>query len=155
MYLLHTIRKKDGKAHCYWRSVRSVRVGGRVIQQTIVHLGELDEHGRIEARALARRLIGALEQAQLFDEGSEHMTVPVRLKGIRIERPRRFGDVYLALALWRGTGRTELCERLLPAGKEREDGGRSGGGAAVRAVERAVHCRGLVPPHGAFRFAAA
>jgi transposase len=43
----------------------------------------------------------------------------VRLKGIRIERSRRFGDIYLALALWRGTGLAELCERLLPAGKER------------------------------------
>jgi hypothetical protein len=119
MYLRHTIRKKDGKAHRYWRLVRSVRVGGRVIQQTVAHLGELDAHGRVEARALARRLIGAPEQAQLFDDGSEHMTVPVRLKGIRIERSRRFGDVYLALALWRGTGLAELCERLLPAGKER------------------------------------
>jgi len=96
-----------------------VRVGHRVIQQTVAHLGELDEHGRVEARALARRLIGAPEQTQLFDDGSEHMTVAVRLKGIRIERSRRFGDVYLALALWRGTGLAELCERLLPVGKER------------------------------------
>ncbi len=119
MYLRHTIRKKDGKVHRYWCLVRSVRVGRRVIQQTVAHLGELDEHGRIEARALARRLIGAPEQAQLFDDGSEQMTVPVRLKGICIERSRRFGDVYLALALWRGTGLEELCERLLPAGKER------------------------------------
>ena len=119
MYLRHTIRKKDGKVHRYWCLVRSVRVGRRVIQQTVAHLGELDEHGRVEARALACRLIGAPEQAQLFEDGSEHMTVPVRLKGIRIERSRRFGDVYLALALWRGTGLEELCERLLPAGKER------------------------------------
>jgi transposase len=119
MYLRHTIRKKDGKVHRYWCLVRSIRVGRRVIQQTVAHLGELDEHGRVEARALARRLIGAPEQAQLFEDGSEHMTVPVRLKGIRIERSRRFGDVYLALALWRGTGLEELCERLLPAGKER------------------------------------
>jgi len=119
MYLRHTIRKKDGKVHRYWRLVRSVRVGRRVIQQTVAHLGELDEHGRIEARALARRLIGAPEQARLFDDGSGHLPVPVRLKGIRIERSRQFGDVYLALALWRGTGLEELCERLLAAGKER------------------------------------
>src|ERR1700681_4104430 len=119
MYLRHTIRKKDGKVHRYWCLVRSVRVGHRVIQQTVAHLGELDEHGRVEARALARRLIGAPEQTRLFDDGSEHMTVPVRLKGIRVERSRQFGDVYLALALWRGTGLAELCERLLPAGKER------------------------------------
>ncbi len=119
MYLRHTIRKKDGKVHRYWRLVRSVRVGRRVIQQTVAHLGELDEHGRIEARALARRLIGAPEQARLFDDGGGHLPVPVRLKGIRIERSRQFGDVYLALALWRGTGLEELCERLLAAGKER------------------------------------
>jgi transposase len=119
MYLRHTIRKKEGKVHRYWRLVRSVRVGRRVIQQTVAHLGELDEHGRIEARALARRLIGTPEQAQLFDDGREDLTVPVRLKGIRVERSRQFGDVYLALALWRGTGLEELCERLLPAGKER------------------------------------
>src|ERR1700694_1210025 len=119
MYLRHTIRKKDGKVHRYWRLVRSVRIGRRVIQQTVAHLGELDEHGRIEARALARRLIGAPEQAQLFDDGSEHVTVPVRLKGIRVERSRQFGDVYLALALWRGTGLAALCERLLRIGKER------------------------------------
>src|SRR6516165_2039656 len=119
MYLRHTIRRKDGKVHRYWRVVRSVRVGRRVIQQTVAHLGELDEHGRVEARALARRLIGSPEQALLFDDGNEHQTVPVRLKGIRIERSRQFGDVYLALALWRGTGLEDLCERLLPIGKER------------------------------------
>ena len=68
---------------------------------------------------LARRLIGTPEQAPLFDDGSEHLTVPVRLKGVRVERSRQFGDVYLALALWRGTGLEDLCERLLPIGKER------------------------------------
>jgi transposase len=119
MYLRHSIRKKDGKVHWTWRLVRSVRVGGRVIQQTVAHLGELDEHGRIEARALARQLVGAPEQAQLFDDGSRDVAVPVRLKGIRIERSRQFGDVYLALALWRGVGLAELIEQLLPAGKER------------------------------------
>ncbi|MGH8402254.1 MAG: IS1634 family transposase [Gammaproteobacteria bacterium] len=119
MYLRHTIRKKDGKVHRYWRLVRSVRVGRRVIQQTVAQLGELDEQGCVEARALARRLIGAPEQAPLFDDGSGGLTVPVRVKGVRLERSRQFGDVYMALALWRGTGLGELCERLLPAGKER------------------------------------
>lgn len=119
MYLRYTTRKKDGKVHRYWRLVRSVRVGRRVIQQTVAQLGELDEHGRLQARALAQQLIGAPEQARLFDDGSEHLRAQVRLKSIRIERSRQFGDVYLALALWRGTGLAELCEQLLPAGKER------------------------------------
>jgi transposase len=119
MYLRHTIRKKDGKVHRYWCLVRSVRVGRRVIQQTVAHLGELDERGRIEARALAHRLIGDPEQSELFKDGNEDLTAPVRLKGVRIERSRQFGDVYLALALWRGVGLEEACERLLPAGQER------------------------------------
>jgi transposase len=119
MYLRHTVRRKNGKVHRYWCLVRSVRVGRRVIQQTVAHLGELDEQGRIEARGLARHLIGAPEEAQLFDDGSRDVAVPVRLKGVRIERSRQFGDVYLALALWRGMGLEDLCERLLPQGKER------------------------------------
>lgn len=118
MYLRPTIRKKDGKLHRYWCLVRSVRVGRRVIQQTVAHLGELDERGRIEARALARRLIGVPEEAPLFDDGSRDLSAPVRLKSVRIERSRQFGDVYLALALWRGVGLEDLCRRLLPIGQE-------------------------------------
>jgi transposase len=119
MYLRHTIRKKDGKVHRYWTLVRSVRIGRRVIQQTVAQLGELDEHGRIEALAFARRVIGAPEEASLFDDGSEYLTAPVRLKGVRVERSRQFGDVYLALCLWRGMGLEDLCRRLLPIGQER------------------------------------
>jgi hypothetical protein len=119
MYLRHTIRRKDGKVHRYWRLVRSVRLGRRVIQQTVAQLGELDEHGRIEARALARRLIGAPEEAPLFNDGDEHVTAPVRLKDVRVERSRRFGDVYVALALWRGLRLEALCRALLPMGQER------------------------------------
>jgi hypothetical protein len=76
MYLRCTIRKKDGKVHRYWRLVRGVRVGRRVIQQTVGHLGELDEEGRIAVRA--RHVIGVLEQAQSFDDGSRDVPVPVR-----------------------------------------------------------------------------
>lgn len=118
MYLRYTTVRKDGKVHRYWRLVRSVRVGRRVIQQTVAQLGELDARGRLQARSLARQLIGMPEQAGLFDDGKQDITVPVRLKGVRVERSRQFGDVYLALALWCGTGLAELCEKLLPRGKE-------------------------------------
>src|SRR2546430_16505402 len=145
MYLRHTTIRKDGKAHRYWRAVRSVRVGRRVIQQTVAHLGELDEQGRVEARALARRLIGAPDQAQLFKDGSEQLTVPVRLKGIRIERSRQFGDVYLALALWRGTGLEELCEQVMPAGERIAWAEMAAGLVTGRVCEPS---RGLAIPQG-------
>lgn len=160
MYLRHTTLRKDGKVHRYWRLVRSVRVGRRVIQQTVAQLGELDERGRVAARALARRLIGAPEQAWLFDDdGGERLTAQVRLKGVRVECSRQFGDVYLALALWRGIGLEDLCERLLPAGKERVPYAKM---AAVLATARfcapssELNIRGgLVSAHRALRSAPA
>ena len=118
MYLRYTTRKKDGKVHRTWRLVRSVRIGRRVIQQTVTHLGELDEAGRLRARALARALIGEPEQASLFDDGTRSQTIAVQLKGVRIENGRQFGQVYLALALWRACRLDEFAAEHIPAGKE-------------------------------------
>ena len=58
MYLRHTTRRKDGKTHVYWRLVRSVRRGRKVIQETVAQLGELDAQGRARAQALARSITG-------------------------------------------------------------------------------------------------
>src|SRR6266487_3661158 len=68
MYLRHTTRRKDGKVHRYWQLVRSVRVGRKVVQQTVAHLGELDAQGRARAQALARAITGEREQPDLFGE---------------------------------------------------------------------------------------
>jgi transposase len=119
MYLRHTTRRKDGKVHTYWQLVRSVRVGRRVIQQTVAQLGELDAHGRARARALARAITGDLEQPELFvppDEPAE--AIPVRLNRIRLERGRTFGDVWLGWTLWRALRLDQLLERRLPEGRE-------------------------------------
>src|SRR6516225_3576778 len=100
MYLRHTTRKKDGKVHRYWSLVRSVRVGRRVIQQTVAHLGELDERGRLEARALARHLIGAPERAELFYDG---MTDPIGCVWMptRIGTPHRSASLRSISRVWR------------------------------------------------------
>src|SRR6266542_6983496 len=86
MYLRHTTRVKDGKAHIYWRLVRSVRVGRKVIQQTVAHLGELDAEGRARAKALARAITGEREQPDLFTPEASDEAIPIRLKRIRLER---------------------------------------------------------------------
>jgi hypothetical protein len=118
MYLRYTTRKKDGKVHRTWRLVRSVRIGRRVIQQTVAHLGELDEAGRVRARALARALVGEPEQASLFDDGTRSQAIAVQLKGVRIENGRQFGQVYLAQALWRACRLDEFAAEHIAAGKE-------------------------------------
>jgi len=103
MYLCYTTRKKDDKVHRLWGSVRSVRVGRPVIQQTAAHLGELAEPGATQTRTF--------------------------LAPAPNERSRRFGDVYLAFATVRGT--TAIGQRTSPVGED--SGGSWRGSASPRA----------------------
>jgi len=119
MYLRHTTRRKDGKVHTYWRLVRSVRRGRKVVQQTVAHLGELDAAGRARAQALARGLVGTPAQPSLFAPPAPPTeAVRVRLERVRLERMRGFGDVWLGWTLWRALGLDAVLARLLPEGRE-------------------------------------
>jgi len=118
MYLRHSTIRKDGKTHRYWRLVRSVRREGKVVQETVAQLGELDAEGRLRAKALARRITGLPEQYDLFEArpGPER-SIAVRLDRVRLERTRRFGDVWLSWTLWRALGLDRLCAELMPVGR--------------------------------------
>src|SRR5439155_27163576 len=110
MYLRHAVRRKGGRAHTYWRLVRSVRRGRRVVQETVAHLGELDGEGRARARLLAQEITGRGDQRELFEEpATAEPTVAVRLKGLRVERGRAFGNVWLGWTLWRALRLEERC----------------------------------------------
>src|SRR5581483_2718119 len=98
MYLRHSTVRRGGKAHTYWRLVRSVRCGRKVRQETVAHLGELDAEGRLAARALAERIGGIERQPGLCADDVPAEPMPLDLRGLRRERGRRFGDVWLA---WR------------------------------------------------------
>ena len=119
MYLRHSIVRKDGKTHTYWRLVRSVRRNGKVIQETVAQLGELDAEGRAKAKALARQITGRGPQRELFESPElDDAPVAVRLKQLRLERGRAFGDVWLGWTLWRALRLDVLCEEVLGAGRE-------------------------------------
>lgn len=118
MYLRHSTVRKNGKAHTYWRLVRSVRHGSQVRQETVAHLGELDAKGRAKASALAKHFLGRkTAQIEFFDEApSEPM--PVQLDQVRVERSRGFGDVWLGWVLWKALGLDDFCAEHLPPGRE-------------------------------------
>jgi transposase len=118
MYLRHTTVKRGGKVHTYWRLVRSVRCGRKVRQETVAQLGELDAEGRLAARSLAERLVGLERQPGLFDDETPAEPIALDVRGLRLERGRRFGDVWLAWRLWQAVGLDQLLTRLLPAGRE-------------------------------------
>lgn len=119
MYLRHSTVRKDGKAHTYWRLVRSVRQGKKVVQQSVAQLGELDARGRANAKALARHFMGEDDQLEMFEQAADDDgTVQVQLRRVRLERSRSFGDVWLGWKLWRAQQLDELCESLMPEGRE-------------------------------------
>ena len=118
MYLRHSTVTKNGKTHMYWRLVRAVRVGRKVRQVTVAQLGELDAKGRIAARHLADSLVGVDRQPGLFDEELPTEPVTVVPSRLRLERGRRFGDVWLAWKLWQALGLDTWLEKRLPRGRE-------------------------------------
>jgi transposase len=120
MYLRHSTRRKDGKSHTYWRLVRSVRRDGKVVQETVAQLGELDAQGRASARDLALAITGrSSSQCELFED-TRPLTekVAVRLDKVRVERGRAFGDVWLGHRLWGALRLDEFFAEVMPTGRE-------------------------------------
>jgi transposase len=122
VYLRHTTRRKDGKTHVYWRLVRSVRRGHKVVQETVAQLGELDEEGCARAEILAREVTGRgsqKDQTQLFEESEPIESVRVKLGEVRLERSRSFGAVWIGWVLWRALKLEEVLNEVLVAGREK------------------------------------
>jgi len=118
MYLRHDVINKDGKKHTYWRLVRSVRIDNKVRQETVAQLGELTAAGRERARMLAKKLGGHEDEPGLFDPPIEREVAQIRLNGVKLERVRRFGDIWLGMKLWRMAGLHEFFHSHLTKGKE-------------------------------------
>ena len=119
MYLRHSVRRKNGKRHSYWRLVRAVRRDGKVVQETVAQLGELDAAGRANARLLAQQITGVPPQPELFEAATrDAQALAVRLDRVSVERARGFGGVWLGWQLWRALKLDELCAQLMPAGRE-------------------------------------
>jgi len=120
MYLRHTTVRRGRKTLVYWNLVRSVRIGGKVRQEVIASLGRLDMRGRDRAAKLASWITGKRCEPSLFepvdigDDESAH----IELKKLRVERSRRFGDVFLGLVLWRSLRLDGLFDELIGAGRE-------------------------------------
>jgi transposase len=90
----------------------------------VAYLGELKRSERNGWAQLGRRLSGkqkpprSLFDPPHYDEPSGDECVLVRLRGVRLERLRDFGDVWMALGLWRLLELDGLLEKLGPAGRE-------------------------------------
>ena len=124
MFLRRCERRKNGKGHTYWALVESLRTPKGSRQRVVAYLGELKRSEKNGWAQLCRRLNQeqrpqpALFDPPLYDEPAEDEPVLVKLRDIRLQRLRDFGDVWLALGLWRLVGLDTLLARLMPTGRE-------------------------------------
>ena len=120
MYLRHKTVRRGGKTQTYWYLVRLVRHGRRVRQEIVATLGRLDARGRGKAQKLADWITGKRCQPSLFEPNDldDEASAQIDLKNLHVERSRRFGDVFLGLALWRSLELDEMFDELMPEGRE-------------------------------------
>ena len=116
MYIRKITRKKDGKTHAYWALVESRRTERGPRQHVVAYLGEMDAAGRLGVQKAAEGRSD--HQADLY-ENVEPEWVEVNVRGIRTERVRDFGDIWLALQLLKRLGLVEFFHQVMPVGREK------------------------------------
>lgn len=121
MFLKRHRRHRGGETYEYWTLVKTVRTARGPRHQTVAHLGKLDRAEVAAARGWAdldAMLEGKAPPTQLHLDEPAVLTPQWRqvdIQGVRVERVRQFGRVYLGLALWRRLGLHTVCQELLPA----------------------------------------
>src|SRR6266849_634799 len=126
MFLKRCQRRKNGKSHCYWALVESYRTARGSRQRVVAYLGELAPSETSGWAQLGRTLSGtrrtrpepSLFDPPHYDDPADDEPVLVKLKDLRLERLRTFGDVWLAWGLWRLLELDVLLDRRMPEGRE-------------------------------------
>ncbi len=105
MYLKRNRRKRGGETYEYWTLVESIRTADGPRQRVVAALGKLpglDVEARVGWEHIRDILDGRLCQQNLLQQAPEPPRwATVDTSRMRVERLRRFGEVYLGLALWR------------------------------------------------------
>ena len=125
MYLRRHRRTVNDTPYEYWTLVESCRTARGPRQHTVATLGKLpglDEQVHAGWESVDDLLAGRTPARQLELTGPAQSAPPlwreVEVRGVRVERVREFGEVYLALSLWRRLGLHTLLNELMPSGRE-------------------------------------
>ncbi len=124
MFLRRYERRSGGRRRTYWALVESVRTARGSRQRVVAYLGELKQSEQSGWAQLGRKLSGkekpkrSLFDPPHYDAPSDDEPVLVCLRDVRLERLRDFGDVWMALGLWRLLRLDTLLEELASAGRE-------------------------------------
>lgn len=127
MFLRRNRRRHHGECYEYWSLMRTVRTAKGPRHELVASLGKapgLDEDKRLSWENVGDLLEGR-DPAPIQGRLGEPLPSPrqrqwmqVDVRGLRVERVRDFGQVYLALSLWRRLGLHTLLRDLMPPGRE-------------------------------------
>lgn len=100
--------------------MRTARGPRQRIVATIGKLPGLDKEERIGWEEIGRLLDGDRGKVASFFEKEEETPqwAVVDISKVQVERLRNFGDIYLALLLWKRLGLFEFCRTHIPTGRE-------------------------------------
>jgi len=122
MFLRRNRRKSGGETYEYWSLVESIRTPSGPRQRTVATLGKLpglDEEERLGWEHVRDILDGRTPQRDLLeDEATPPQWARVDTSRARVERLRRFGEVYLGLALWRRLKLDAFFNEAMEGGRE-------------------------------------
>ena len=116
------VERRRGEQYEYWSLVESVRTARGPRQRVVASIGKLpglDKEARVGWERIGDILDGRARTVDFFDAPPgppEWATVDV--KGLRVERLRSFGDVYLGLALWRRLRLDSFFNGAMQEGRE-------------------------------------
>ena len=122
MFLRRNRRKRSGVTYEYWTLVESVRTVEGPRQRIVATLGKspgLNDEFRMGWEHIRDVLDGRLHQGDLFESDREPPSwATVDTSDVRVERLRRFGEVYLGLALWRRLKLDTFFDKVMGEGRE-------------------------------------
>jgi len=122
MFLRRNRKKHRGEAYDYWTLVESVRTRRGPRQRTVATLGKLpglDPGERAGWEHVSEILDGRAKPADFLalpEPAPQWATVNTR--GVRVERLRQFGNVFLGLAIWRRLRLDAFFNEALAPGRE-------------------------------------
>jgi hypothetical protein len=127
MFLRRHKRTKDGKDHHYYSVEQSRRLrSGRVVQQRVLYLGEINDNQQSAWRKTLEVFDEQQQRSTAMSLFPEDRPVPadavnalqVKLDEMQLRRARPYGNCWLGCQLWEQLQLDQFWENKLPRGRE-------------------------------------
>jgi len=128
MFIKDHQRYKDGKNRHYYSLCETIRTERGPRHRSVCYVGELNSDGLAEWQKTTKVVDknGESKELLLFPDTVSEVpdevgVTKVRLDGVRWERARNFGEMYLGWSLWQKLGLDEFFRRMIDEVEDKAD----------------------------------